>query len=155
MGVQSLSRRLRRLSWHDSLLFAEASVALAAAALAIEVLPFRVLARAASRNVSRSPPGPGSDALVQRLVWAVAAAAARLPWTNVCFQRGLALHAMLRRRGYHSRLHYGVGRLPDRPLSAHVWVSLDDRIIEGADAVPNHACLATFPAAAPKSTTAH
>lgn len=139
-------RRIAHTSTREWLALVEASVALSAASLAIRSLPFKSLARAASRAGPKRARAAHDEASVARLVWAVRASAARLPWRNLCFQRGLALHAMLRRRGLPSRLHYGVGRLPDRPLSAHVWVSLDDTVIEGQDGIAGHACLATFPA---------
>lgn len=145
MNALRTCRRLAVLSWGERVLLVEAGIALAIAALAIRVLPFRVVARTASRTGATASPAVAPEKGVGALVWAVRAMASRLPWKNVCFQRGLALHSMLRRRGFDSRLHYGVGRLPDHPVSAHVWVSVADQVIEGAEGIAGHVRLASFP----------
>src|SRR4051794_27908372 len=122
--------RLDRLTPGDWLLAGEALAALAWASLAIALLPFRKVARAASKASPR--PGASLEAgLPKRIRWAVDAWGRRLPWRVVCFQRGLAAHRMLRRRGYDSILHYGVAQEAAKGLSAHVWVSLDGRPIIG------------------------
>lgn len=77
---------------------------------------------------------------------AVERASRRLPVRTVCFHEGLAAQWMLRRRGAHSFLHYGIKQANDR-LSAHVWVTLNGRIIVGEAASADHACVATFPPA--------
>ena len=79
----------------------------------------------------------------------VQAWARRVPWKTVCFQIGLAAHWMLRRRGLDSRLHYGVGRRDQDELAAHVWVTLQDKVVVGEFEAAQFAHLATFPAASP------
>jgi hypothetical protein len=135
--------RLHHLTGADWLLLAEALPTLAWASLAIAFLPFRRVAAAASLPRRE---GRGSDAVVPRkIAWAVNAWARRVPWRAVCFQRGLAVHRMLRRRGCESMLHYGVALEEVDGLKAHVWVSLDGRAIVGGEEAPKFACLATFP----------
>jgi hypothetical protein len=83
---------------------------------------------------------------IGRVRWAVEACARRLPWRIVCFQKGVAVHRMLLRRGIPSTLHYGVAQDKERGLSAHVWVSCNgDPVIGGEEAI-GYTCLATFPA---------
>jgi hypothetical protein len=136
--------RLDRLTPRDWLLAGEALAALAWASLAIALLPFRKVAAAASKP--STPPVAGLDAgLPGRIRWAVDAWGRRVPWRAVCFQRGLAAHRMLRRRGYGSILHYGVAQEAAKGLSAHVWVSLDGQTVIGGEEAPNFTCLATFP----------
>lgn len=144
MSLGTFLRRAKRTSWAERLLLAEAVAALAMATLAIRLFPFKSLARLAS------PGGKGrgnghENRIVDGTVWAIKAATPYLPWRIACFQEGLALHAMLRRRGVASFLHYGVGQSPDRGLTAHVWVSVDGRILIGEDGAGDHACLAIFP----------
>src|SRR3954454_20306178 len=91
--------RLDRLTAHDWLLAGEALAALAWASLAIAFRPFRKVAEAASKPHAR--PAESLEAgLPKRIRWAVDAWGRRVPWRTVCFQRGLAGHRMLRRRGY-------------------------------------------------------
>jgi hypothetical protein len=124
-------------------ILAEGLAALALASLAIALLPFRKVAAAAS------VPGPRAarrdPETVRRVRGAVQGWARRVPWKAVCFQRGLALHWMLRRRGIHSVLLYGVRRDGDG-LAAHVWVDVDGETVIGGEEAPSFACLARFPA---------
>ena len=133
---------LARLPRADQRLAAEALVALALASFAIRLLAFKRVAAIAGgwRGVRRE----GAD--VDRIVWAMDRVADRVPWRTLCFQRGLAAHLMLRRRGLASVLHYGVGRDEAGALAAHVWVSLGGRTLIGGAQAPRFALLASFPA---------
>jgi hypothetical protein len=135
--------RLDRLSGNDWLLLAEALPTLAWASLAISFLPFRRVAATASepRHVGRTP----EPETARKVAWAVSAWARRVPWRAVCFQRGLAVHRMLRRRGHESIRHYGVAQEETKGLRAHVWVTLGDRAVVGGEEAPDFVCLASFP----------
>jgi hypothetical protein len=135
--------RLHRLGAADWRLLAEALPTLVWASLAISVLPFRRVAAAASlprRNVR-----PPDAAAARKIAWAVNAWARRVPWRAVCFQRGLAAHRMLRRRGYESVLHYGVAQSQGEGLKAHVWVALGGEAVIGGEEAPGFTCLTVFP----------
>jgi hypothetical protein len=121
-------------------LLAEAITELALAAAAIRLLPFRrALASAASPLGSRRPVAPGVLAEI------VGRAAQSVPFRAVCFQQGLALQRMARRRGIDARLHYGVGlahpelgnagKLPG-DLQAHVWITVGNDGILGHEQAP-------------------
>jgi hypothetical protein len=138
--------RLDRLSGGDWLLLGEALLTLAWASLAIDLLPFRRVAAAASRP--RAAPRARAVA-ARKIKWAVEAWGRRVPWRAVCFQRGLAAHVMLRRRGLPSLLHYGVANDAGGGLKAHVWISLDGVPLVGGEEASAFTCLATFPALAP------
>ena len=146
----SFLRRLVRLGPGNARLLGEALLSLAAASLAIRLLPFRRTAELMAGSAGRaSPLDPAArDRIANRCRWAVAYLADRVPWRAVCFQRGLALHWMLRRRGIPSTLHYGVaqGGGGGEGLRAHVWVSAGERVLMGGEEAPKFACLATFPA---------
>jgi hypothetical protein len=132
----------RRRNLSDWLLLAEALAALVLASLAIALLPFRQIAAAAS---VRGPGEARSDPeMVRRVRGAVQGWARRVPWKAVCFQRGLALHWMLRRRGIPSVLLYGA-RHQGEGLTAHVWVDVDGETVIGGEEAPQFACLARFP----------
>jgi hypothetical protein len=132
-----------RRTLSDWALLAEALAALALASLAIALLPFRKVAAAAS---ARGPREARADPeMVRRVRGAVQGWSRRVPWKAVCFQRGLALHWMLRRRGIRSVLLYGARHKGDG-LAAHVWVDVDGETVIGGEEAPEFACLARFPA---------
>jgi hypothetical protein len=137
-------RRFSRLDGAGRARLAEALATLALASLAIKLAPFKRVVQAAGR---RDIPerAPIDRALVEQCRWSVDAAANRVPWKAVCFQRGLALHLMLRRRGVPSVLHYGVAQTSGRGLAAHVWVSAGGEVVLGGKEAPDYVCLATFP----------
>ena len=148
--------RLDRLTPRDWLLAGEALAALAWASFAIAFRPFRKVAEAASKAPAR-PAASLEAGLPKRIRWAVDAWGRRVPWRALCFQRGLAAHRMLRRRGYGSipsqfenhvraaQQGLGVAQEEAKGISAHVWVSLDGRAVIGGEEAPNFTCLATFP----------
>jgi hypothetical protein len=134
--------RRNRPSLADAPILAEALAALALASLAIALLPFRRVAAAASapgRGPERADPET-----VRRARSAVTGWSRRVPWRAVCFQKGLAVHWMLRRRGIPSVLLYGVRNGGDG-LAAHVWVDVDDQTVIGGEEAANFTCLARFP----------
>jgi len=125
-------------------LAAEATLWLVIAGLGLRLATFARLAAAAGRPLSRRRPDDGGvDAA--RIAWAVDAVSRRAPWTPLCFERGLAAHFMLRRRGLDSTLFYGARNDDVLGPSAHVWVSLDGRAVIGGEEAPRFALLARFP----------
>lgn len=90
--------------------------------------------RVAGRQAHGSVP-----ASLQRVRWAVAACARRLPWPVRCFHQGMAAQRMLCRRGIAAELCYGVRKLPAgsaRDSDAHVWVVAGDSVVTGAESAP-------------------
>jgi hypothetical protein len=123
-------------------MLAEALAALTLASMAIAFLPFRRVAAAASAP-GRSPARADPET-VRRARSAVTGWSRRVPWRTVCFQKGLAVHWMLRRRGIPSVLLYGARRDGDG-LAAHVWVDVDGETVIGGEEAVGYACLARFP----------
>ena len=157
MSIRSYFRRFGELEWKDRLLLAETTATLAAAAFAIRVFPFRrVMAAVAPLEGNRSQTDPSATCqLIDRTCWAVEACARVLPWKNVCFQKGLALHWLLHRRGVTTSVHYGVAQNSERGLTAHVWVThWGDAIIGGEEAAA-FTCLASFPEQASVTASSH
>jgi hypothetical protein len=144
----SFLARLLRLSGSNRLMLAEALVSLSSASLAINLLPFRRTVEAMKvRLRDVEPESEEQQRLIAQCRWAVLAWADRVPWRAVCFQRGLALHLMLRRRGIRSILHYGVAQSEKHGLRAHVWIDVGDQTVLGGEEAPHFTCLASFPAA--------
>ena len=134
-------RRLFALPFRDRLLLGEALAYLAFASAMVRLLPFRKLV-----DVAQSPLHVRASEPVDmhRLRRAVEAWARRVPWRAVCIQCALALHLLLRRRGVASELHYGIRKSQDGPLSAHVWLSVNDVTLIGGEAAADHVPVATF-----------
>jgi hypothetical protein len=143
----SPARRLLRLSSSNKLVLAEALVMLGGASVAIKLLPFRRTVELMGVSAhEKELTIEGQRRLIAQCRWAVRVWADRVPWRAVCFQRGLAMHLMLRRRGIRSVLHYGVAQSADEGLRAHVWVDVGERTVLGGDEAPRFTRLASFPA---------
>ena len=146
MSLVSYYRRLKGISWRDRLLLAETAATLAAASFVIRALPFRtVVAALIRRPIEAEADHSDSIEEIARAGWAIEACARLLPWRTVCFQKGLAMQWMLRRRRIPSLLHYGVAQDEQSGLSAHVWITYRGEGIMGAEEAARHTCLATFP----------
>lgn len=124
--------------------FAEAIGALLVAALAIAILPFRLLMRTIGLPDGPTSAPPDRDRAANAVTRAIERAARRLPLRIVCLHKGLATHWMLRRRGVATSVHYGVSPA-NAVLKAHVWVDLGGRTIMGAHDSEAFARVATFP----------
>jgi hypothetical protein len=133
--------RLHRLSPEQGRLLARASVILSAASAVVALLPFR---RAIRFGCVR--PRPGNRMSVADCVWAVEAAARRLPWRTMCIEQGLAAQRLLRASGTDAVLHYGA-RHDSRTckLEAHVWVSVGGKVILGGGEAAEFAEIAVYP----------
>lgn len=121
-------------------LLVRASIALTAASVAVALLPFRTAVRLGS-----VPLGRRGDAPVTDCVWAVEAAARRLPWRTMCIEQGLAVQRMLRRGGVDAVLRYGACHDAAGKLHAHVWVTVGPEIILGVEEASGHSEIASFP----------
>ena len=132
--------KLRRLDRQRRAVLFRAAITLTAASAVVALLPFRRAVRFGSVAL-----GEGQID-IDDCIWAIEAAARRLPWRTLCIEQGLAAQRMLRRAGIDARLHYGAHRdTGSDKLHAHVWVSIAGRIILGAEEAKAHAEIATFP----------
>jgi hypothetical protein len=132
--------RLRGLGAARVRLLLRAAVLLGFASAAVAILPFRWAIRFGSAALNRG----GCDA--EMLVWAVEAAARRLPWRTVCIEKGLVVQRMLRSSGLEAILHYGARHNPQTGrLEAHVWVTVGGEMIIGGAEAADFAELATYP----------
>jgi hypothetical protein len=139
-------RRLLGRLWtrrRDLPILVEAIWALAHARLALRLQPFRHVARRLTRPAA-STASTAPDIAVQRVRWAILAAARRVPWRTVCFDQGIAAQRMLARRGVVADLVYGVRR-SDQGLDAHVWVRLlEGSVVVGGEQAPLFQEMALF-----------
>jgi hypothetical protein len=133
-------RRLRPAQWR---LILGAVFTLAFASATLRVVRFRRAIRFGSVSLGRND---RATYVVRDCVWAVEAAARRLPWRCVCIQQGLAVQRMLRTRGFDARLHYGA-RHSDAcgKLEAHVWVTVGGEAVTGGAEASGFAEVAAYP----------
>lgn len=130
-----------RLSAERCQLVLRAAAWLSIASAAVALMPFR---RAVTLGSVALRPGRHAD--VNDCVWAVRAAAQRLPWRTMCIEQGLTVQRLLRRAGVDAVLHYGARHDPQSgKLEAHVWVSVGGETIIGGEAAGGFAELATYP----------
>ncbi|MEO8812117.1 MAG: lasso peptide biosynthesis B2 protein [Caulobacteraceae bacterium] len=129
----------------DTALASEALAWVALAGLGLRLAPFRWIAAAANRKARVS--ASDEAGVIDKVRWAVTAAARRSPWRPACFEEGLAAHAMLRRRGVASVLYYGARRGGAPGLAAHVWVRAGGQDVVGGAGAGDFAILAAWPAA--------
>lgn len=130
-----------RFPAHRKALLLEAAATLTLVSAALSLLPFKRAIRLGSVPLGRPSAVPADD-----IVWAIEAAAGRLPWRNVCIHTGIAVQRMLRRRGFDATLLYGIGNDRERDgLAAHVWVSLDGVPVIGGEEARSYAPVGAFP----------
>ncbi|MBI1330837.1 MAG: lasso peptide biosynthesis B2 protein [Alphaproteobacteria bacterium] len=145
MRILSGLKTIGRSSWRDKALLAEAGFVLVLASIAIRLVPFKRIAQVASAPTGRLLPQEERLPEIRRIRWAVVAWADRVPWRAMCFERGLSVHWMIRRRGVPSIMHYGAVLDPDEGLLAHVWIKDGDVPIIGCESESRFRLLASFP----------
>jgi SAM-dependent methyltransferase len=134
--------RLYRLNRGSRRLVVRATLALAGASAAIAFLPFRRSIAFGSVRLRR--PRPAAN--VEQCVWAVEAAARRVPWRAKCIEQGLAVQRLLRQSGTDALLHYGARReSASGEVKAHVWVTVAGEAVIGGEEAVGYREIATFP----------
>jgi Transglutaminase-like superfamily len=127
-------RRLLALNPTERRLLVEAALLLAVIRLGLKLLPFRTFWGLFNR-AARAPVGsPKANFLPDRIAWAVTVAGPRVLGVRLCLSQALAVQLLLRRRGYHARLHLGVARGDLGQVQAHAWVESNGRVVIGGSA---------------------
>lgn len=134
--------RFQRLGAERRALLVRASLVLTAASAGVALLPFRRAIRFGCVDSGGRRTASG----IERYVWAVEAAARRLPWRTMCIEKGLAVQRLLRSNGYDARLHYGARHGGSSgKLEAHVWVSVGGDVVIGGEEAPGFAVVQSYP----------
>jgi hypothetical protein len=120
--------KLWSLSRADKLLLVEAACWAALYRVALWVLPYRLLHRAASRRTVSTASGLQRPVPL-RVAWAVEVAGRRVP-KSTCLVRALAGQRMMARHGYQSALRIGVEH-PAAGFAAHAWLEYEGQVILG------------------------
>jgi hypothetical protein len=133
MARRELARlwKLVRLPTRDWALLARAIGELLLARLRHAATPTRViLSQLQGKSVGRRP-SKAAEVDVQRLSWAIGAAAARVPWRSDCLLQAMAADRWLRRCGYKPQFYLGVTKRRSGPLEAHAWLSCNGIPVTG------------------------
>jgi Transglutaminase-like superfamily len=131
----SLDRDRRRL-------LAEAVVVHAAMNVLVRVTPWWI------RKPIAAPPDR-RPLTIASVSWAVQTAAARLPGTT-CLTSALTARLMLKRRGHHALIRFGVAcpRDPRDTPMFHAWAECDGRTVIGAESLESYRALESCSATA-------
>lgn len=153
---RSVAHKLRTaltLGPRRQLLVAEASASMLAARLSLAIFPFRRVARGFGVFVPPSDPRVAAQAIgssaeqaqmAKEVGWAVRTSAPWMPFRSVCLQQAMAAHAMLRRRGIASVMHFGAGKSDAKPIDAHAWLDAAGVKVTGYPVAPHMAELGCF-----------
>ena len=127
-------------------LLVEAAMFLVAARVALRLLNFRQLVRFFELT-PKQPEVTGTERtrLRNEVRWAISTLKRYLPFQTTCFHRAIAAQAMLRRRKIGAVMYYGAATLPEKGLSAHVWVQDAGDAVVGCLAAKGYHILARYP----------
>ena len=140
----------REIRWQDRTgaewrLLAEAGLLLLLARVSLRLVSVAAIVRWIRLPIRRPVAGVG---LVEPCRWAVTAFSRNAPVRLVCFPQALALHAMLRRRRIVTDVLYGVARMEDGILVAHVWLRYEGKVILGGETAGSFSVIDTWSPAA-------
>ena len=128
----------------------EAALALAAARVALDLVPFARLGRwlgpaSAPGTALHFGLADGQRAKVEAISRAIATACRRVPFNASCLTRVLAGHAMCRWRGIACVAHFGAVRGQVAQAETHAWLDAGEVPICGYPLPPDMVELGCFP----------
>ena len=131
-GFRAKLSKLGELSGTDKWLVVRAAFWLGIARIRLAISPFRRLAK----GLARDSDAPGVDAdpeFIERVGFAVRAAANNVPWRSDCFPQTIAARTLLSRKGYATTIHLGVEKDGEGDLAGHAWLTCGDTVVTGGD----------------------
>jgi hypothetical protein len=128
----SVLRKFVKVPGSDRQLLVISALLLAAIRLLLWVLPSRVILGYTRSLVTVPERAIAGRPTLQRIVWAIEAAAARIPHAT-CLTQALSAQLLMRRYGYGSRLCVGVARDARGAFRAHAWIERDGSILIGGE----------------------
>jgi hypothetical protein len=136
-------RKFFNLSRRDRLLLMRAAVRVLAAVVLVRFFPYSIL----KKNLQVGPVcaktlSPYVSA--ERAVWAVEAAARRMPGTT-CLSNALACRSLLARHGYRANLRIGVAKDATGKIASHAWLELRGSTLIGGVTSPHEYAILDFP----------
>jgi len=119
-----------QLDGADKWLLLRATAWLAIARIMLVAMPFRHLSARLSAT-SNSTQAEPDQVLLQRIAYAVSAAANNVPWRSDCFPQTIAARMLLKSFGHASTIHFGVERVGEDGLEGHAWLTCGDTVVTG------------------------
>lgn len=126
--------RLTSRTWLERWTLLEAVCLVAAARLAVVLLPFRWVSRWVGTSCEQFDETSAgvADEIVNRVSWAAKAAGRHVPWRSECLEQALTACWMLGRRGGRGVICLGLSKNDNGELAAHAWVKCGDQMVCGA-----------------------
>jgi Transglutaminase-like superfamily len=112
----------------ELLILMQAATSVCVVRLALWWIPFRNLRRMVN-SLTKTRSRGAHRFSVDQLSWAVRVTSRYVPRAT-CLTQALALHILIKRAGFDSRIRIGVAKR-GRHLEAHAWVESQDRIVIG------------------------
>ena len=119
-----------QLDGADRWLLLRAMAWLGIARIMLIVMPFRRLVARLSTETNSTQIEPDQD-LLQRIAYAISAAANNVPWRSDCFPQTIAARMLLKRYGHASTIHFGVERVGEDVLNGHAWLTCGGTVVIG------------------------
>ncbi|MDB5707274.1 MAG: hypothetical protein JWN66_4390 [Sphingomonas bacterium] len=154
--ARSIAHKLRTAALmgpRRQLLVVEACASMFIARMSLAIFPFSRLAKGFGAFVPPTDPrvlaqaeGAAEEQVrtARAIGWAVRSSAPYMPFKTVCLQQAMAAHAMLRRRGIASVMHFGAGKSDDKPIDAHAWLDAVGVKVTGYPVAANFSELGCF-----------
>jgi hypothetical protein len=124
-SITSLLRRFANLPSRRRYLVLEAVLALSVARVAINLFPFRLIAKALGKQGEEAPQtltGTRTN-VVKDVSWAIRTVNRRRPFRQQCLVSAVAAQTMLRLHKIPSTFSLGIAKDGARSLEAHAWVT--------------------------------
>jgi hypothetical protein len=137
-------RRFMQLDGADKRLLLRATGWLLIARIMLVAMSFqRLSARlSATGNSTQIEPDP---VLLQRIGFAVSAAANNVPWRSDCFPQTIAARMLLKHHGYSSTIHLGVEKVGKDELAGHAWLTCGETVVTGGEDLHRYTELHSIP----------
>ena len=121
-----------QLDGADKWLLLRAKIWLAIARIMLVAMSFERLSARLSVERNSTQIKPDQD-LLQRIGFAVSAAANNVPWRSDCFPQTIAARMLLKRFGYATTIHFGVDRVGEEGLEGHAWLTCGETVVTGGE----------------------
>jgi hypothetical protein len=134
---------MKKLTWKEYMLFAEAWILLAVARLVLVTVSFKKIAAKLKDRESKEYRIP-APAELKMITDAIIRAGSRSPWRTKCFEKALAGKMMLRRRGISSTIFFGVRKDGQQKMHAHAWMKSTGFVVTGGTGIDQYTLLSKF-----------
>ena len=125
-------QKFKQLSAPDQWLVIRAAYWLGIARVMLAAMPFQRLSERLAADQAELPSQPNPEYL-DRVGFAIRAAANNVPWRSDCFPQAIAARALLRRKCYASTIHLGVEKSGEDGIAGHAWLTCGGVVVVGGE----------------------